>query len=1388
MEYDPQEEQRIRELQEAENLARDTEGQTQALIEAEQSRLDSLTADPEPAPQQQQEQQQQQAEPEQAEPVEAAQQQETQQVNDPDSDIGPDGYYKKPTLDEFTGGMGYDNDEIRERLSAAGTGLVDFAVEGINMMAGWVGFDQPVPKLPEYESQIAQSARELSSVVLPTMLGGGAAVSGIKGLQAVKGSATLTATLPRVIGTNAAQAGSGALVGAISATSREDNATGALKQNYPRTWGWLPDWLATNESDSPDDKWRKNIVEGTFLDSTLGVFEAVFAVTRSSVKSTQVVNWVPGNEKAGKYFDKNLPRSTPAEAKEYFIDQKLMEFEEMNLGGDFGSQIQLATKEWDKLSRAQKKNWRNITNDNSPQINLYGSERAQNDALDELGQYNLSKATDLDQPVFGVHDMYGYRESGIRQVDDLGVVGASVDAARIQGQIDTINGRLGSMISDPVIKLANNGDQLMVDDISKGLAGELKAAGQYGYVTNTGKQISFEQIQDAGDLLATKLYGRDVDELAETLEPFLGKPSKNGIRALNTEGGQAVDKAIKKYRAEMLDPDLLRAKGLLSTSLSGQVADMAQGVRLMEGTEALARGSEQVLDRLEFLMNLKAGTDFELASRVNLGSIWKRLNTWGPDAAVNKSAKQALKQWEETFAAGDQAMSQIRQQTAQTVSTMRQIAKEQPALMEPFLFAYEMSGGALNSMHSLNRYFNETTGVWNKAFVDFNSDVPSVYNKAFWSNIYNNTLAALGTPIKAVYSGTALLINRPVATAAGALMTRDTETLRRGWYMYSGALDTLSNGADYMKRVWAKAGTDPYMPGVRENIGTQDQKQIAIMRKLAAGYAADGKLGPQIMVDKIDEMLEMSQHPWLRFGTRSMSAFDGFVQGVVGNWEARARAFDQLTNAGTTELTRADVSKASKQIYADMFDETGLMTDKAVKYASGEISFNLDSGWSEGLSSMLETLPVLKPFMMFTKTPMTAAAFTASSNPLALFNKNLQKFGVPFEQMDGAKVEKLLNERGIQFDSTNVRAEYEQIRAEMKGRKAIGGIAVGLGVGMFMNDRLRGDGLYDEQTQALRRDADWEKRTYKGWDGKWYSYDGLGPISDFIAVTANIMDNGLDFDASGKAALTTSQTGENLRALGHVLGSTITERYHLANLEPLIDILRGDPGAINRWAGGFIPSATIPGANGVMEFYKLLDSNKRIVENNMLSQLANRTPLKSALSARYDWIDGGVTNDKTDFWTRVWNNYTPWKVTGAVSPEKQFLMDIGYDARPTVTSNGKGVVYTPEQQSEMLSLIGQRGYFKQAIKDVMVNTTASDFRKEFKAAQKAGTSVKLETFDGLHKELDDALAVAINLANEELSSANDVEYTQYQQDLQEEKLIRGDTQGAIETIKSFGNN
>ena len=46
--------------------------------------------------------------------------------------------------------------------------------------------------------------------------------------------------------------------------------------------------------------------------------------------------------------------------------------------------------------------------------------------------------------------------------------------------------------------------------------------------------------------------------------------------------------------------DYIRAQAWIGQSMSGQVSDMAQGVRLLAETRAVERAQEQILDRVEF--------------------------------------------------------------------------------------------------------------------------------------------------------------------------------------------------------------------------------------------------------------------------------------------------------------------------------------------------------------------------------------------------------------------------------------------------------------------------------------------------------------------------------------------------------------------------------------------------------------------------------------------------------------------------------------------------------------------------------------------------------------------------------------------------------------------
>ena len=256
-----------------------------------------------------------------------------------------------------------------------------------------------------------------------------------------------------------------------------------------------------------------------------------------------------------------------------------------------------------------------------------------------------------------------------------------------------------------------------------------------------------------------------------------------------------------------------------------------------------------------------------------------------------------------------------------------------------------------------------------------------------------------------------------------------------------------------------------------------------------------------------------------------------------------------------------------------------IITDKAVKQSAGEIAMNLDTKLTDGISAFLNRVPGLRPFFMFNKTPVNMIKYFGSHNPVGVFANQLNAFSLPFEQMPINKVEELLASKGIKMDEF-AEANYNTIRAELKGRKAIGALAVSSAVALFMNDRMTGNGHYDSEKQRNCRDMDWKPRSIKLPGGNWVSYDNLGAVSDWLALTADIMDN---FDS-----LDENSIGTNLNAMGFILIASITDKSMLAGLEPLYDISAGNVSAINRWASSFLPATMLRGSSQMAELTRLI--------------------------------------------------------------------------------------------------------------------------------------------------------------------------------------------------------
>lgn len=1198
-----------------------------------------------------------------------------------------------------------DPRSVLEGLASIPVGVVDFAADYINLRPHpadkrdkpFVGLQ--VPKVPKFHNDLAQAVREISSVVVPTafLTSKGQAAGAAANARIAWGIGQ--SQLVKWLGSTGVAAGAGAFVDAeVKINETDDNVQGTFKKMFPRTFSWLSDDWATLDSDSPDVKRSKNINEGVGLGIFSDLLLGVAKLLRATRKTKAGLKVIPENEKAFKWTKENVTPE-PDTAEEVVLKS-------------------MQTRE---------------------------------EALDQIGEYNMSKAVDLDQPLFGVHDAYGLEESGIRSVDNLGVVGASIDQARIAKNIDTVYGRLGSVVTEASLKYGLEADQLPRRTIIKGIAEQIKLAGKYSAELASGKKLTFAEIDDAGTRLAEIMLDPRMDTgmLKGTLDEF--KEFTNGIENLTAVGYNAAMKSIKGYLDEFMNLDTLKAQAYLTTSLGGQISDIAEGARYMDGTAAIERAQEQIIDRLEYLMVEKGLAAYSKGSALNFLNTWRR---------ISKDPKQLAALGQNAVDQSEEALREIVKRSKNTANTLRYLSNERPDLLVPFNMAWEFSDGNIDTMYKLNNFIEQSLPDLKKAVIDQQPEIPNVIVQGAWANIYNSVLTSISTPFKAGFANSILMMEKPFTVLGGALMAGDMKAVKRGWYQYSAFLDTMKKGLKHMSLVFNKASTDPMSVGyiMRDDIARKNEATMDILRSYALAEEKKGNPGPMVMYLQAEALHDLSMNPMLRFGANAMSAFDGFTRAVIANVEARGRVYDKFID-GDVPLDIKNLKAANDEAYSSMFDSNGFITDKGIEYASREIAMNLDSPALAGLNSVLYNFPALKPFMMFPKTSMNILDMANKHSPWSIFAKDYNNIAYkPLHEFAEGEIETILQTRGLPVSTD----EFLRLRYEMRGRKAIGTIALTSAFGMLVGGNLRGTGHYDKNRQRTRRELKWTPKTYRGTDGKWYSYEWLGPAGDFLALAADVFDN---FDSI------TENDAETMWAkLTYIMGASITNRSTLAGLEPMNDVLSGNPAAGARWASSFA-SSFVPLSGARNELGRLMYPQLRELNQDFLELLRNRNKFldgidpDNALPDAHDWVDGSKVGYPENIFVRIANATTPFKTSDKISPERQFLMDIEYDNRPSFRTNGQGIEYTPRERSELYSIMGKQGIFKKAIQDAMNTTTAKAWRDRIKRARGKGASIDPTEWENLYNDLDTMMVVAIRNAEMELSNRDEVLLRQYEQDV-----------------------
>ena len=1208
--------------------------------------------------------------------------------------------------------------QVEERLSAPGQGLLDFGIDFINMIPG-----VNIPKPTKYEDDIAQSVRQISSVITPTLIGGSALKAAGSAANTRVGWSVGQNKFVQFIGDRGVEALTGLGVGLVSSEYEEDNATGTLKKAFPKTFDFIPDSMATLDSDTPDMKRQKNIREdiglGFVTDLALGSVKFVNSLvgtTGALRKSNELVGETP---QARQWLDTNKPPASSADPEE--------------------AVIQSAIK--------------------------------QEEALDEMGMYGYSMNPAMDQPIKGIHDMYDYTEIGVRTVDDFGVVGASVDAVRVAKNLDTVYGRLGNVISEPALKYSlTNGEA--AQDVVLGLADQLNQAGRIGMEGN-GWKVTFDDVIDEGENLAIQLFDPRMSkaDIRKVLEPFIIR-NDDGKEILAEGGFAMAAKALRGFGSDLTSMDVARAQSILAGSLSGRISDLAEGARLMDGTAAVEVAQEKIIDMMQYITQLSASAKYYKNRKMNL--IQQVKNGFRNIEGYNEAT---------VLGAGETA-KRIFEDSQNFGNTLRQIQFNQPRLMEEFLFAYELTDGSIDTITKMNNWTYAQTADLGKGFINLNPEVENKLIAGVWSNVYNSILSAFKTPIQALAGNFGGIISQPISYFAGAALSgKGLKAMQRGWIAYSSIGETMRKALPYAGDVFLKASREPdsVQSITRTDLLLQTERELDFLKMSARRQAADGDDGLQYIVNQIELLNDLSKDPVLRFGPNAMTALDGFTGAFNASAESRFRAMDELVASGEP-ITKENVKPIADKYYKEMFGDNGLLKDEAVKYANSEMALNLDTPLAAGVGDLVKTIPGMRPFLMFPTTGMNIIDMMGKYGPWTPFQRDVNELA--YTKLDDLlgneeRIDQLLKARNIDIENMDSIAKQNKI-ADLKymtrGRKAIGTLAVTGAIGLVMNDRITGDGLYDKETQMSRvKNSNWQKRSIKGLDGKFYSYDTLGPIADWIALTVNVADN---FDMLGEAVVE-----RYLSKLGFVFGAAITDRTGLSTIKPLLDILSGNEGAMTRWSTGFINSLG-PLASQRGEWSRILSQGLVEVENDFMSQLENRNRFVNELdpSNRQPYIYSPVTGEKPNgysFMQRLWNAYSPIKIHAEQSPEEKFLEEMEFDVNTNFRSKD-GVKLTAPERSELFRLMGESGFFKEAIQEIMRD--AGDWKsiEELRELRNQGyksDEVSLKEWHDLHARLSEARRAAEEIAYAEMDADMyaALELRQVQKQLTEEANIAGET-------------
>lgn len=1037
------------------------------------------------------------------------------------------------------------------------------------------------------------------------------------------------------------EATKGAIIGAAADFTSSYSEGETLSTEANKLMPWLPDWLVTEENDTPLERKAKNVVEGLGIgavtDVLFGWRAAAKAAKNAKLPTEDSLKAFQDTEKALNSVQEKLV----AKANQINPEGKLT--------ADQTAFLRETDPEYNALEQARKeltKQYKEIHDSIDPnaiaEAKIKDSADRRQANFDEKVKAAIEDDPDGLEPNAWVNSpLYDRPDKGLfSPAGKGGYYQSLVNAYKMETDGVLRNGRRPSVYTEAALeKRLSQFDparRKVIESVAKNLEIELnnaksvegKAKVMGGFNVDQLKALSTaryidildEVIKDPSDIEKLKQAVTESDNYLKRGDPLTGESRFMGL----------IDH---------------RAVEMLINTTAGEISDLAQAGRSIDGVMSNDRQVEALLTRMEFMLMETGRSKYVRGFELN-----------------------GLKSDPAAFAAG---IRQKEEDVKKFVTGLKDLFQRDPEMMRHYLDVLAVADGNVKALDEMYKFAKDQIFSWDS----LRGGKRSAFVDALTGIMYNSVLSGPKTIMRAAMGNSLITFMRPLTVAMGGALSGDVKATAMGLSLMKTSFQSIGEAWTVANKAFVAGKNNlpdiPYLANERIPLTMTDQ-----WKNVGAVIEKQGTTSEKMMYQLTTTLYDFNNWIGVKYPMTTMSAIDAGTSVIMGRMDAKMQAFNKAWDETGGKNMDELLKKYEKEFTAEVFDHKKqlIKSEYAIRMAD-EAGLKLPLGPNiSRIESFVQNQPLVRPFFMFMRTGWNALELVQKHTPI------LARFNDEVSTVLGASADNL--DRVAAYGITNP-AQLIEAQAAMRGRIAAGYLTVGSAIGLYFSGRLTGNGPADREQRNAWIQAGWRPRSIQLGD-KWVSYDSLEPFTSFISMVADIGDNA---NLLGESAMQNWYV-----KLGYLIGMNVSNKSFLAGLGPLNEVLSLNPSQSAVWAGNLVNNQ-LPWAGVRNELANIMNPGMRELDKDFrkgLQTVANRNPiLKDTLPQKYDILDGSVVRE-FDPMVRLFNAVSPLQINFVDNPTRRLLRESGFDVVRTLSTDSSGNRLDAKTRSRYQNLIGKQ--------------------------------------------------------------------------------------------------